>query len=116
MTPNPQRIGALALAAAALAVAPSVAHARVPLQSCGNAKAKGGLLIDDIITRRVTCHQARRVARKVPGKCGLHTGSCRVEGFSCLSAQAGEELRFVRCIKPHGNDELHRLIRFDFGS
>jgi hypothetical protein len=116
MTTSIQRIGALALAAAALAVAPGVAHARAPLNSCGNETAKGGLLIDDVISRRVTCRQARRVARKVPGKCGLTTGSCRVEGFTCLSALAGEELRFVRCNRPHGNDELHRMIRFDFGS
>jgi hypothetical protein len=116
MTPNTQRIGALALAAAALAVGPSVAHARAPLHSCGNATAKGGLLIDDIITRRVTCTQGRRIARKVPGRCGPSTGSCRVEGFTCLNASAGEELRFVRCSKAHGNDELHRMIRFDWGS
>src|SRR4051794_11803371 len=116
MTPTTKRLGALALAAAALATAPATAHARAPLHSCGNEAGRGGLLIDDIITRRVTCRQARRVARKVPGKCGLNTGSCQVEGFTCLSALAGEELRFVRCNRPHGSDELHRMIRFDFGS
>jgi len=116
MTTTTKRIGALALATAALAAAPGAAHARAPLHSCGNMTAKGGLLIDDVISRRVSCKTARRVARKVPGKCGLNTSSCTVLGFSCLSALATEELRFVRCDKPHGNDELHRVIRFDFGS
>ena len=116
MTPTTRRCGALALAVAALATAPAAAHARAPLTSCGNATAKGGLLIDDIITRRVTCKQARRVARKLPAKCGFDTGSCRIEGFTCLSAKAGEELRFARCSRAHRNDELHRVIRFDWGS
>jgi hypothetical protein len=39
-----------------------------------------------------------------------------VRGFTCLTARATEELRFARCSQPHGNDELHRVIRFDFGS
>jgi hypothetical protein len=64
----------------------------------------------------VTCTTARRVARAVPKACGLDTSSCTVRGFSCLVARATEELRFARCSKPHGTDELHRVIRFDFGS
>src|SRR4051794_33917542 len=116
MSTTCRRLGALALASIALALVPTGADARAPLSSCGNAKAKGGLLIDDIITRRVSCWTARRVARRVPKACGLNTNHCTVRGFNCLSALVGEELRFVRCNKPHGNDELHRMIRFDFGS
>src|SRR3954447_17138602 len=116
MTKPYQRIGALALATAALAAAPAVAHARAPLHSCGNTTAKHGLLIDDIITRRVSCHAARRIARKAPRKCGLNPSSCTVEGFSCRSALAGDELRFVRCNRPHGDNPFHRVIVFEFGS
>jgi hypothetical protein len=111
-----QRLGACAFATIAIALAPTTAHARAPVHSCGNATAGGGLLIDDISARRVTCTTARRVARAVPKACGLDTGSCTVRGFSCLVARATEELRFARCSKPHGTDELHRVIRFDFGS
>jgi hypothetical protein len=120
MPPTIYRLGAVALAtaatAAAAAAAPTAAHARAPIHSCGNATASGGLLIGDISARRVTCRTARRVARAVPKACGADTGSCTVRGFTCFVAEATEELRFARCSKPHGNDELHRVIRFDFGS
>jgi len=97
---------------------PSPAHAidRPPMKSCGDFTAAGGLLFGDVTARRVTCRRARLVARKVPGKCGLHTSSCIVRRFSCLVAQAGPELRFVRCSKPGEGDELFKTIRFEFGS
>jgi hypothetical protein len=103
------------LAAAALALAPTGASAAPPLRGCGNIDAANGLLIGDIITRRVTCADARKVARAVPGACG-NEGTCQVRGFSCITARALEELRFARCSKPRGNNELFKLIRFDFGS
>jgi len=109
---------AAVLAAAALALLPagaSAASAAPPLRACGNATTGNGLLIGDIITRRVTCPNARKVARAVPAACG-NQGTCQVRGFSCITAQALEELRFARCSKPHGNDELFKVIRFDFGS
>jgi hypothetical protein len=115
-TTIPSRLAACGLAVAALALAPAAAHGRAPIRSCGHATAAGGLLIDDISARRVTCRTARRVARAVPKACGLGTGSCTVRRFTCFTARATEELRFARCSQPHGSDELHRVIRFDFGS
>jgi hypothetical protein len=56
------------LAAAALALLPSVASAASagpPLRACGNLEVANGLLIGDIITRRVTCRNARRRQRPV---------------------------------------------------
>jgi hypothetical protein len=55
------------------------------------------------------------VARAVPAACG-NEGTCQVQGFSCITAQALEELRFARCSKPRGGSELFKVIRFDFGS
>ena len=107
---------AVATAALTFLLAPAAAHARAPIHSCGNATAAGGLLIGDISARRVTCRTARRVARAVPKACGTDTSSCTVRRFTCFVARATEELRFARCSQPHGNDELHRVIRFDFGS
>jgi len=86
-----------------------------PLRACGNTEAGNGLLIGDIITRRVTCRNARRVARAVPADCG-NQGTCQVRGFSCITARALEELRFARCSKPGEGEELFKVIRFDFGS
>ena len=105
------------LAAAALALLPAgapAATAAPPLRACGNIDA-GGLLIGDIITRRVICSNARKVARAVPGDCG-NQGTCQVRGFSCITARALEELRFARCSKPGNGNELFKVIRFDFGS
>ena len=86
------------------------------MQSCGDFTAVNGLLFADVTARRVPCPTARRVARRVPRKCGLETSSCTVRGFSCFVARVGPELRFARCSKPGGNDELFKTIRFEFGS
>jgi hypothetical protein len=103
-----------ALALALLPAAAPAASGAAPLRACGNTQA-GGVLIGDIITRRVTCANARRVARAVPSDCG-NQGTCTVRGFSCITARALEELRFARCSKPGNGNELFKLIRFDFGS
>ena len=39
-----------------------------------------------------------------------------MRGFSCITAQALEELRFARCSKAGDGTELFKVIRFDFGS
>jgi hypothetical protein len=102
------------VAAAALVLLPTTATAAAKLRSCGNLTA-GGVLVGDITTKRVRCPDARPVARAVPAACG-NEGTCTVRGFSCITAQALEELRFARCSKPRGNSELFKVIRFDFGS
>jgi hypothetical protein len=51
----------------------------------------------------------------VPAKCG-NEGTCTVRGFSCITAEALEELRFARCSKSREGNELFKVIRFDFGS
>jgi hypothetical protein len=90
------------------------------MTSCGDIEGTGGLLIGDLLARRVTCSRARTVARTLPGKCDPNgskaSGSCTVRGFSCLFARAAPELRFARCSKPGGGDELFKTIRFDYGS
>jgi hypothetical protein len=103
-----------ALALALLPAAAPAASGAAPLRACGNTEA-GGVLIGDVISRRVTCPNARRVARAVPAACG-NEGTCTVRGFSCITARALEELRFARCSKPGNGNELFKLIRFDFGS
>jgi hypothetical protein len=105
------------LAAAALALLPSASSATStaqPLRACGNLDVEG-LLIGDVITRSVRCPNARRVARAVPEACG-NQGTCQVRGFGCITARALEELRIARCSKPRNNNELFKVIRFDFGS
>jgi hypothetical protein len=102
------------LAAALIAAVPTAASAAPKLRACGNLTA-GGVLVGDITTKRVTCDNARPVARAVPAACG-NEGTCRVRGFSCITAQALEELRFARCSKASGGQELFKVIRFDFGS
>jgi hypothetical protein len=96
-------------------VLPASASARPPMRSCGDTTASGGLLIGDVTARRVACKAARKVARAVPARCGEH-GTCSVRGFTCFTARAREELRFARCSRARGNDELYETIRFDFGS
>ena len=86
------------------------------MQSCGYFAAVNGLLFADVTARRVTCGKARRVARRVPVKCGLDTSSCVVRKFSCFVGRVAPELRLVRCSKPGGDDELFKAIRFEFGS
>jgi hypothetical protein len=98
----------------ALALLPATAHAAPKLRACGNTES-GGVLIGDITTKRVPCDAARRVARAAPSACG-NEGTCTVRGFSCITAQALEELRFARCSKARGGSELFKVIRFDFGS
>jgi hypothetical protein len=102
------------LAALALTLLPSAATAAPQLRACGNTES-GGVLIGDVTTKRVACPSARRVARAVPAACG-NEGTCTVRGFSCITAEALEELRFARCSKPRGGSELFKVIRFDFGS
>ena len=104
-----------------LAAAPAQAQDREPMKSCGDLEAGNGLLVGDVLARRVSCATARKVARRMPGKCdpggSKANGSCSVRGFSCLFARAAPELRFARCSKPGGdNDELFKTIRFDYGS
>jgi hypothetical protein len=103
------------LAAAAIALLPSAAHSAPKLRSCGNLETGDGVLVGDITTKRVRCPNARDVARAVPAACG-NEGTCQVQGFSCITAAALEELRFARCSKPRGGSELFKVIRFDFGS
>jgi hypothetical protein len=88
---------------------------RTPLAAGLLAETGGGVLVGDITTKRVTCPAARKVARAAPAACG-NEGTCQVRGFSCITAQALEELRFARCSKASGNAELFKVIRFDFGS
>ena len=102
------------LAALVLALLPAAAPGAPTLRACGNLET-GGVLVGDVTTKRVPCDRARRVARAVPSACG-NEGTCTVRGFSCITAQALEELRFARCSKPRGNSELFKVIRFDFGS
>jgi hypothetical protein len=102
------------LALTALAFLPAAAPAAPVLHACGNTESSG-VLIGDVISRRVTCPTARKVARAVPAACG-NEGTCTVRGFSCITAQALEELRFARCSKPGNGNELFKVIRFDFGS
>ena len=87
---------------------------RPTLRACGNLET-GGVLVGDITTKRVPCDNARKVARAVPAACG-NEGTCTVRGFTCITAQALEELRFARCSKPSDGSELFKVIRFDFGS
>jgi xanthosine utilization system XapX-like protein len=101
-------------AAIAFALLPASAPAAPVLRACGNTES-GGVLIGDVTTKRVTCGNARKVARAVPGECG-NEGTCTLRGFSCITAQALEELRFARCSKPGNGNELFKVIRFDFGS
>ena len=103
-----------------LAAAPAPAQDREPMKSCGDLEAANGLLIGDLLARRVTCANAKKVARRMPGKCDpggrKANGSCSVRGFSCLFARAAPELRFARCAKPGNGDELFKTIRFEYGS
>ena len=104
-----------------LAAAPAAtAQDRADMTSCGDLEAANGLLIGDLLARNVTCASAKKVARKLPGKCDpggrKANGSCSVRGFSCLFARAAPELRFARCSKPGNGDELFKTIRFDYGS
>jgi hypothetical protein len=108
------RIFIAAALLAAVALVPASASAAPKLRACGNLTADG-VLVGDITTKRVTCDNARPVARAVPAACG-NEGTCRVRGFSCITAQALEELRFARCSKASGGQELFKVIRFDFGS
>jgi hypothetical protein len=111
-----RRVGVAALATLALAaILPGSASAdRAPITACGNATA-AGVLIDDISARRVSCKVARRIARLTPARCDA-TGTCTVRGYTCFAAKATEELRLARCSKAHGNSELYRTVRFDYGS
>jgi len=113
------RLRLLAVPLAALAFLPatgsSAATPAPTVKSCGNLAPPDGLLIGDITAKRVTCKDARLVARSAVRACGTQ-GSCRVRGFTCLTARAAPELRFARCSKAVGNDELHEVVRFDFGS
>ena len=102
------------IAAALLVLVPASASAAPTLRACGNLEASG-VLVGDITTKRVRCPSARDVARAVPEACG-NEGTCQVRGFSCITAQALEELRFARCSKARGGSELFKVIRFDFGS
>jgi hypothetical protein len=109
------RIPLVVAVLAAVALLPSAASATPTLRTCGNLETGNGVLVGDITTKRVRCPDARTVARAVPAACG-NEGTCQVRGFSCITAQALEELRFARCSKPRGNSELFKVIRFDFGS
>ncbi len=102
------------VAVIALTLLPAAAPAAPTTRACGDTTS-AGVLIGDVISRRVPCTNARRVARAVPEACG-NQGTCTVRGFSCITARALEELRFARCSKPGNGEELFKVIRFDFGS
>jgi hypothetical protein len=108
-------LAAAAVLAAYALPAPAQAVERPPMKSCGDLEAANRLLVGDVTARRVTCRNARRVARATPGKCGTDS-FCTVRGFSCLVGRAAPELRLARCTKPRDGDELFKTIRFDFGS
>ena len=87
------------------------------MKSCGDFTAAGGLLFADVTARRVTCRQSP--PRRAHGTGQVRAGAPR--RASCAAspafvAQAGPELRFVRCSKPGEGDELFKTIRFEFGS
>ena len=113
-------IALTALGCLLLAAPGASAQDRDPMQSCGDLETGNGLLIGDVLARNVTCANARKVARRLPGKCDAGgskaNGSCTVRGFSCLFARAAPELRFARCSKASDADELFKTIRFDYGS
>ena len=116
MTTTFRRVSVGCVAALALALLPSPAGAtRAPIESCGNATTSGGVLIDDISARRVSCKTARRIARLTPSRCDA-TGTCTVRGYTCFAAKATDELRLARCSKARNGDELYRTVRFDYGS
>jgi hypothetical protein len=112
-----RRVSVAAFAALALAtILPgSASAARAPITPCGNAKTADGVLIGDISARRVSCKTARRIARLTPSRCDAD-GTCTVRGYTCFAARATDELRLARCSKAHGNEELYRTVRFDYGS
>jgi hypothetical protein len=109
---------AAAAVVAAFALLPSPAQAadRPPMKSCGDFEGAGGFLFGDLVARRVTCRNARRVARRVPVRCGIDTSSCTVRRFSCVVARAAPELRLVHCNRPRGGDPVFKAIHFEFGS
>ncbi len=112
-----RRVGVAAFATCALAILTpgNASAARAPITPCGNANTAGGVLIDDISARRVSCRTARRIARLTPSRCDTD-GTCAVRGYTCFAAKATEELRLARCSKAHRNNELYRTVRFDYGS
>ena len=67
--------------------------------------------------RRVPCPTARRVARRRPAQVRAEDGVVHRARLLVLRRRAsGPELRFARCSKPGGDDELFKTIRFEFGS
>jgi hypothetical protein len=104
------------LAASALLASPAQAADRPPMKSCGDFEGAGGFLFGDLVARRVTCRNARRIARRVPVRCGIDTSSCTVRRFSCVVARAAPELRLVHCNRPRGGDPVFKAIHFEFGS
>lgn len=118
--PKTLAAAALALAVSLLLAAPAPAQTadRPGMKSCGDFTAGQGVLFADVLARRVTCRNARRIARRTVEKCGGETSSCIVRRFSCHVAKANPELRFARCSKPGGpdDDELFKTVRFEFGS
>lgn len=116
MSKTLRRVSVGCFAALSLGVLPtSAGAARAPIHSCGNATTGNGVLIADISARRASCKTARRIARLTPARCDA-TGTCAVRGYTCFAAKATEELRLARCSKAHGDDELYRTVRFDYGS
>jgi hypothetical protein len=104
--------GTLALTLAASA------PARAPLRDCGHHEGQG-FAITAISAVNVGCPEARAVARATPRRCsprGALRPSCTVRGFRCLVARAGKELFFARCSVSRPNDELFRVVRFEYGS
>jgi len=114
MSTTYRRVCVAAFAALLLALPTATAGAaQAPIASCGNTSANG-VLISDISARRVSCKVARRIARLTPERC--ESGQCTVRGYTCLTAEATDELTFARCSKARDGEELYRTVRFDYGS
>jgi hypothetical protein len=108
----------LALAAAAALALAAAGHGRAPVRDCGD-DVRPGFSIVAITAVNVGCREARAVARATPARCsprGVVRPTCTVRGFLCLVARAGKELFFARCSVARPNDELFRVVRFEYGS
>jgi hypothetical protein len=108
----------LALAGAFALTLAASSSARPPLRDCGDYESQG-FAITAITAVNVSCTEARAVARATPRRCSPRAAvrpSCTVRGFHCLVARAGKELFFARCSVARRNDELFRVVRFEYGS
>lgn len=70
-----------------------------------------GAGIYNITSRAVTCHTARKLARRVQGHCSRAT--CRVGTFTCRTKQVGTELNDTRCTSSRSR---HYVVHWQFGA